>query len=203
MFYTIARAICRILFKLFFHAHAIGKENIPECGPVLIAPNHVSFLDPVVVGTATRRRIHFMARDDLFTIPVLGWLIKRLNSFPVKRDKSNPEAIKEALRVLKRGEALLVFPEGTRSPDGKLLPGQLGIGMLAWHSRATIIPTAIIGSEKVLPVGAKWIGKGSIEVRFGKAITPEEFPEKRKRRETYQAISDKVMERIKQLKVEG
>jgi len=172
MFYTIARAICSILFKLLFHAHAIGKENIPESGPVLIAPNHVSFLDPVVVGMVTRRRIHFMARDDLFTTPVLGWLIKRLNSFPVKRDKPNPEAIKEALRVLKKGEALLVFPEGTRSPDGKLLPGQLGIGMLAWNSRATIIPTAIIGSEKVLPVGAKWIGKGSIEVRFGKAVSP-------------------------------
>ena len=203
MFYTIIRAICRVFFKLLFRVHTIGEESIPECGPVLIAPNHASFLDPVAVGTATRRRIRYMARDDLFTIPLLGWIIKNLNSFPVKRDRPDPEAIKEALRVLKRGEALLVFPEGTRSPDGKLLPGQLGVGMLAWHSRATIIPTAIIGSEKALPVGAKWIKRERIEVRFGKAVSPKEFPDKRNRRETYQAISDKIMERIKELKVES
>ncbi|MCD5401042.1 1-acyl-sn-glycerol-3-phosphate acyltransferase [candidate division NPL-UPA2 bacterium] len=203
MFYALARAICRILFKLLFHAHTTGEENIPRWGPVLIAPNHVSFLDPVAVGTAARRRLHYMARNDLFAIPLLGWLIKNLNSFPVKKDRPDPEAIKEALRVLKRGEALLLFPEGTRSPDGRLLPGELGIGMLAWHSRAIVIPTAIIGSERALPVGAKWIRSEKIEVRFGKAISPEEFPEKRNRRETYQAISDRIMERIKKLKVES
>lgn len=203
MFYVIARAICRVLFKLLFRACIRGKENIPHRGPVLIAPNHVSFLDPLAVGMAARRRIRYMARDDLFTVPVLGWLIRNLNSFPVKRDRPDPEAIKEALRILKRGEALLVFPEGTRSPDGKLLPGQLGIGMLAWNSRATIIPTAVIGSERALPVGAKWIRRERIEVRFGKAIPPKEFSEKRNRRETYQAISDKIMEEIKKLKVEG
>lgn len=201
MFYAISRAICRILFKLLFRACIRGEENVPRWGPVLIAPNHVSFLDPVAVGTATRRRIRYMARDDLFTVPILGWVIKNLNSFPVKRDRPDPEAIKEALRVLKRGDALLVFPEGTRSPDGRLLPGQLGIGMLAWNSRATIIPTAIIGSERALPVGAKWIRRERIEVRFGKAISPKEFPEKRNRRETYQAISDKIMEEIRKLKV--
>ncbi len=203
MFYTIARAICRIFFKLFFRVRVRGEGNIPGRGPVLIAPNHVSFLDPVAVGTATRRRIHYMARDDLFTVPVLGRLIKHLNTFPVKRDRPDPQAIKEALRVLEKGEALLLFPEGTRSPDGKLLPGQLGIGMLAWHSRATVIPTAIIGSDKALPVGAKWIKRERIEVRFGKAISPEEFSEKRNRRETYQAMSDKIMERIKELKAES
>lgn len=203
MLYSIARAICRILFKLLFRACARGEENVPRHGPVLIAPNHVSFLDPVAVGISTRRRLHYMARDDLFTIPVLGWLIKNLNTFPVKRDRPDPEAIKKALRVLKRGEALLVFPEGTRSPDGRLLPGQLGIGMLAWRSRATIIPTAVIGSERALPVGAKRIRRERIEVRFGKAIYPDEFPEKRNRRETYQAMSDKIMERIKGLKAES
>ncbi len=203
MFYSICLTILRILFKILFHARVRGKENIPRRGPVLIAPNHVSFLDPVAVGTATSRQLHYMARDDLFIIPVLGWLIKRLNSFPVKKDRPDPEAIKEALRILKRGEALLLFPEGTRSPDGRLLPGQLGVGMLAWHSRATIVPAAVIGSDKALPVGAKRIRRVRIEVRFGKAISPEEFPEKEKRRDTYQAISDKIMERIKKLKVEG
>ncbi|MCD5397626.1 1-acyl-sn-glycerol-3-phosphate acyltransferase [candidate division NPL-UPA2 bacterium] len=198
--YTIARAICRILFKLLFHAHAKGEENIPQWGPVLIAPNHVSFLDPAAVGTATRRQLHYMARDDLFAIPLLGWLIKNLNSFPVKKDRPDPEAIKEALRVLGRGEALLVFPEGTRSPDGRLLPGQLGVGMLAWHSQATVIPTAVIGSERALPVDAKWIRRERIEVRFGKAISPWEFPKKRNRRETYQALSDKIMEEIGKLR---
>jgi len=133
MFYSICLTILRILFKILFHARARGEKNIPRRGPVLIAPNHVSFLDPVAVGTATHRQLHYMARDDLFIIPVLGWLIKRLNSFPVKKDRPDPEAIKEALRILKRGEALLLFPEGTRSPDGRLLPGQLGVGMLAWR----------------------------------------------------------------------
>jgi len=202
MLYAIARVVCRTLFQLLFHAHTRGEKNIPGKGPVLIAPNHVSFLDPVAVGTATRRRLHYMARDDLFTIPILGWLIKNLNTFPVKKDRADPRAIKEALRVLKKGEALLVFPEGTRSPDGRLLPGELGIGMLAWHSRATIIPTAIIGSERALPVGAKWIKRERITVRFGRAISPEEFPKRQNRREAYQAISDKIMERIKKLKAE-
>ncbi len=203
MFYAITWVICRILFKLLFQARAKGEENIPQRGPVLIASNHVSFLDPLAVGTATRRQLHYMARDDLFTIPLLGRLIKNLNSFPVKTDRPGPETIKEALRVLGRGKALLVFPEGTRSPDGRLLPGQLGIGMLAWHSRAIVIPVAIIGSEKALPIDAKWISREKIEVRFGRAILPEEFPKKRNRRENYQAISDKIMERIKELRGES
>jgi len=203
MFYTIARAICRIFFKLLFRVRARGEGNIPRRGAVLIAPNHVSFLDPVAVGIATRRRIHYMARDDLFAIPVLGWLMKKVNSFPVKRNRPDANAIKQALRVLKREDALLIFPEGTRSHDGRLLPGQLGIGMLAWNSRAVIIPTAIIGSDKALPVDAKWIKRERIEVRFGQAISPEEFSERRNRRETYQAISDQVMKRIGELKVKS
>ena len=198
--YAIAHIICRILFKLLFRAHTRGEKNIPGKGPVLIAPNHVSFLDPVAVGAATRRQIHYMARDDLFTIPILGWLMKNLNSFPVKKDRADPRAIKEALQVLKKGGALLVFPEGTRSLDGRLLSGEPGIGMLAWHSRAAIIPTAIIGSEKALPVDAKWVKRERITVHFGKAISPEEFPKRQNRRETYQALSDKIMERIKELR---
>ncbi len=198
--YTIARAICRVFFKLFFQVGVRGEKNIPLRGPVLIAPNHISFLDPVAVGAAACRQLYYLARDDLFSIPVLGWLIKNLHALPVKKDRADPVAIKKALRVLGRGEALLVFPEGKRSPDGRLLPGELGIGMLAWHSRATVIPVAVIGSEKALPVGARWIRREKIEVRFGKAISPEEFPKKQNRRETYQALSDKIMEEIKKLK---
>lgn len=200
--YVIARAICRIFFKLFFQAAIRGEENIPSRGPVLIAPNHVSFLDPVAVGTAARRQLYYLARDDLFTIPFLGWLIKNLHAFPVKKDRPDPKAIKRVLQVLKRGNALLLFPEGTRSLNGKLLPGELGIGMLAWHSRATVIPVAIMGSERALPVDAKWIRREKIEVRFGKAISPEEFPKREKRRETYQALSNMIMERVRELRDE-
>lgn len=198
--YIIIRAICRIFFKLFFQIRVRGEESIPPRGPVLIAPNHISFLDPVAAGIAARRQLYYMARDDLFTIPVLGWLIKHLHAFPVKKDRPDPEAIKKALRVLGRGDALLVFPEGTRSLDGRLLPGELGIGMLAWHARAIVIPVAIIGSDRALPIDAKWMRREKIEVRFGKAISPEEFPKKQKRREAYQALSDKIMEEINKLR---
>ena len=217
MFYSFASITCFILFKLLFGLRVEGKENIPRKGAAIIAPNHISFLDPVVIGAIIRRHIYYMARDDLFTIPALGWLIRHLNAFPVRRGSPAPKAIKKAFSILERGDLLLVFPEGQRSLDGKLQPGRLGAGMLTLRSRVPVIPTLIVGSERALPVDARWIRTQKIEVRFGKAIPWDEFPggETRltrltsagsasaasDRHEVYQAISDKIMEEIKNLHV--
>ncbi|MCK4436761.1 1-acyl-sn-glycerol-3-phosphate acyltransferase [bacterium] len=199
MFYSFASITCFILFKLLFGLRVEGEENIPKKGPAIIAPNHISFLDPVAIGAAIRRPIYYMARDDLFAIPVLGWLIRHLNAFPVKRGSPDPKAIKKAFRILRRGDLLLVFPEGRRSLDGKLQPGHPGAGMLTFRSRAPVIPTLIVGSERALPVDAHWIRTHRIKIRFGKPIFLKEFPEPKNRRQAYQAISDKIIEEIKKL----
>ena len=200
MFYSFAWAVCRILFKLLFRLKVVGKENIPRKGPALIAPNHISFLDPIAVGVATKGQMYYMAHQALFAIPLLGWLLKNLNSFPVKRGRPDPQAMRMALGILKRGKMLLVFPEGTRSLDGKLQPGRRGVGMLSFRSKVAVIPALVVGSDRALPVDARWIRMERIEVRFGKAIPWEEFPGGENRHSRYQAISDKIMEEIKNLR---
>ncbi len=110
-----------VIFKLFFRFEVIGRENIPEKGGVIVAANHVSYLDPLVLGSAVRKRqARFMARSGLFKIPLVGSFVSAF-SFPVDRDKPSPSTIKHAVRLLKKGEVIVIFPEGGRSQNGDIL----------------------------------------------------------------------------------
>jgi len=156
---------------------AYGLEHVPEAGPLILAPNHVSHLDPILIGVLVRRPVWFLATDELFTIPVLGTLSRYLRAFPIRQDSPDRKALRRAEELLRQGEALVVFPEGHESLDGKLKPLQGGAILLARRTGACIVPVGIRGSERVLPP-REWRprhGGEPIVVRFGKQVSAEQW----------------------------
>jgi len=146
MFYRLARFICRIILVLR-RWEVRGASNLPMEGGVVLVANHVSYWDPVVVGCAINRRIHFMAKSELFDIPVLSTIIRALGTFPVRRDKSDRAAIRTAIKLLEEGHVVGVFPEGTRSHSGELLKPHLGAAMLALKAGVPMLPVAVRGTK--------------------------------------------------------
>lgn len=193
--YNFFKAILYIFFRVFYRLEIIGQENIPEKGGVIIASNHVSYLDPPVLGVSINRRTTFMAREGLFRIPILGMFVKSF-SFPVRRGKPQPSTIKEAVKRLNNGELIVIFPEGGRSPDGTLLEAKRGIGVIACLSNCVIIPTLISGTEKALPVGARFLHPAKIKVIFGKPIKPLDSPDK----DAQEKICENITGAIRELK---
>lgn len=204
MLYRILRLFAVLLFKILFRIKVKGEENIPESGPFLIASNHISFLDPVAIGAASPRPLNFMARDDLFSNRIFGWLLRNVNVFPVKREnREDISAIREALKRLRKGEGLVIFPEGRRGDSDKLGEGRVGAALLAYKSGALIIPAFIKGSDKALPRDAKFIRLGPISVTFGKSIDVSKLELKGNKRENYKEITERVMDAISRLKDEN
>ncbi|MGG1598713.1 lysophospholipid acyltransferase family protein [Paenibacillus naphthalenovorans] len=146
MLYTFFRGIFRLLFRILFRLQAEGRENIPKEGAVVLCANHRSNWDPPVLGTPLDRKVHYMAKAELFQVPVLGYILPRIGAFPVKRGGVSKESIRLSLQLLKDGHMLGIFPEGTRSNAGGM--GKKGAASLAMKSGATVIPAAIIGSYK-------------------------------------------------------
>jgi len=196
LLFRVGTFFIRCVFHINGGLEVKGIENIPTKGGVIVASNHLSYLDPPLIASVLPRRATFMARRGLFNIPLLGWLIRHY-AFPVDREKTHPSTIKEALRRLKDGEVLVIFPEGQRSKTGRLLEGKPGIGMIARIAGAPVIPTLIIGSDKALPVGAKWLRRAKISVIFGMPLTPLAIDEEGN---NYKGISQKIMNLIGELK---
>lgn len=169
LLYKLVALVIRVILRINGGIEIIGKDNIPEEGGALIAPNHISYLDPPLVGSVIPRKGNFMARKGLFNIPVLGWIIKGC-AFPVDREKPRPSTIKEAVQRLKNGELVVMFPEGRRSDTGHLQEGKRGLGMVASLSKVPVIPTLLIGSDKALPIDAAWLKRAKITVVFGRPI---------------------------------
>ncbi len=147
--YHFARLICRIYMKLFYRLEYLNVENIPEEGAIICCSNHTSLLDPLMVGCIKKRNFAFMAKEELFHIPLLGNIFYKLNAFPVKRNSGDLGAIKRAMAILKEGQALVLFPEGTRSKDGKLQEAKDGVALLAKKTGATIVPCATTGKPRL------------------------------------------------------
>ncbi|WP_404452862.1 1-acyl-sn-glycerol-3-phosphate acyltransferase [Virgibacillus necropolis] len=146
--YIFARTVVAIVFFPLYRIRVIGKENVPENGPVIICSNHISNFDPPVVGITSPRDIYFMAKGELFEKPVLKTLLPGIQAFPVKRGLSDRNALRKGLEILKNGNVLGLFPEGTRSKTGKIGKPLAGAGFFALRSQATIVPCAIIGPYK-------------------------------------------------------
>jgi 1-acyl-sn-glycerol-3-phosphate acyltransferase len=199
MLYRILRPLTYAVLRLFFGFRAIGRENVPLEGRLLLAANHVSALDPPVVGSAAPRPLHFMAKAELFRVPFLGWLISHLNAHPVERDGADAAALRHALLLLREEKALLVFPEGTRGTEGQLQPGRPGTGMLVALSEAPVVPVYVQGTGHALPRGASRPQRACVTVRYG---PPLRFERGRGRRR-YQEISDQIMAAIGRLKAEA
>ncbi len=198
--YKLLALFIRVVFILNGGFEVKGKENVPD-GGVIVAANHISYLDPPLVGSITPRRATFMARKGLFKVPFLGTIIKPA-AFPIDREKPRPSSIKEAVKRLKNGELIVIFPEGGRSETGELRQAKRGIGMIAGLSRVPIVPTLIIGSNRVLPIGARWIKRAKITVIFGKPINADSSTAEKgqKSSELHEHITTRIMAAIEELK---
>lgn len=144
MIYRFCRMVLRMFFAVVYRLETRGLSNIPDGGAVILCSNHISNLDPPVVGIPLERKVHYMAKQELFNVPVLGWLITQLGAFPVKRGGVSKDSIRMAINMLKAGNVIGVFPEGTRKNAGGM--GKKGAAMLALKSEATVIPVAVVGS---------------------------------------------------------
>ncbi len=206
MFYPVVNAVLPPLFKVIWRPHVEGLEHIPPEGPVILASNHRSFADSVVIPVVVPRKVVFMAKQDYFTgtgikgRAIRAWF-EMLDMVPVDRDdnRSAVAALDVALEVLQRGEAFGVYPEGTRSRDGRLYRGRTGVAQLAMVSGAPIVPVGVVGTERLQPVGTTVPRLVKVSVRFGAPIEVagryDGVPPGRARRE----ITDRVMAEIQRL----
>jgi 1-acyl-sn-glycerol-3-phosphate acyltransferase len=188
-----------IFFKVFNRLRVTGHENVPATGGVIVASNHASYLDPLVVGAALKRRATYMAKEGLFRIPAIGEFVRSF-SFPVRRDRPQPSTIKEAVRRLRNGELIVMFPEGGRSADGSVLDAKRGVAVIAALSRTPVVPALVSGTDASLPVGAKFLCPAKITVTFGK---PLEVGSGETDKAYQDRISRDLMENIRKLKSES
>ena len=199
MLYEILKPLVVLLMRAWFRLRVRGAEHIPSSGPALIVSNHQSILDPPVIGGAARRQIYFLAKAELFQIPLFGWLFRALHARPVRREGSDPGALRTAALLLEEGKALLVFPEGTRSLDGRLGRGKPGVGMLAITSGAPVVPAYVSGTLEALPKGAAWPRRSQVSVSFGPALHFK-APISSGRKERYREAAEEIMRGIAQLR---
>lgn len=198
MLYAFLKPIAVALMRLLFGLSSRGRENVPKTGPVLLVANHASFLDPPLVGGVVPRQVSFMAKEELFRVPFLGWLIRRLNARPVRREGADAGALRTSLRVLQDNGVLLVFPEGTRGPEGVLREPKAGVGMLAVLSGAPVVPVLIEGSGRAWPRGRRLPRRAKVTVTFG---PPKVFERKdaEGRKTDYEVVSREMMAAIGRL----
>ncbi len=171
--YSATRAVARLAALLLFRIRCEGRRNYPAAGGGLICSNHQSHLDPPLVGLTCDRRLNYLARKTLFTFPPFRWLIEFFDAIPIDRDGMGLEGIKETLRRLKRGELVLIFPEGRRSTDGRVQPLKPGFCALARRGRVPLVPVGIAGAFEAWPREAKLRRPGVIHVHIGEPMSPE------------------------------
>ncbi|MDR3112262.1 MAG: 1-acyl-sn-glycerol-3-phosphate acyltransferase [Elusimicrobiota bacterium] len=183
--FLIGRQFFRIMFALLYRWEISGTENIPQQSGAIIAPNHISFFDPPLTGSAMKRPLNFMAKRELFNIPVFGWLISQTNAFPVKRGATDIPAMRNAFSLLENGHLLLMFPEGTRSKDGKISKARAGVGMVSCNAQVPVIPAKIENTNKIFSFK-------KIKITYGKPI----FPPSNFSKQDYVLLSQKVLDAI-------
>jgi 1-acyl-sn-glycerol-3-phosphate acyltransferase len=174
LWYQFLRCLIFLAGTLAYRLRYGGLKNIPPTGPVLVVANHQSHFDPPLIGAGCWRRMNYLARETLFR-PPLGWLIGTLDAIPIDRDGMGLNGIKESLRRLKRGEMVLIFPEGTRTHDGEVAPFRPGFTVLAARAKAWILPVAIAGAFDAWPRWRTLPRLGTIHVLYGEPIPPEEI----------------------------
>lgn len=197
--YWVGHTIFRAAAKAFFRYQVVGRDKLVTDGPVLIASNHESFLDPPLVGIAYDESVHYLARKTLFKGPT-KWLYPRWNAIPLDQEAPDMTSLKKIIKILKSGKQVVVFPEGARTLDGELQMGEAGVGLIAAKSRAVIQPVRIFGAYEALPRGSGRLRFHPVTIVVGDPITLTAEEKKAKGREAYQAISDRIMAEIARIK---
>jgi len=174
LWYDSLRVICRLVGVLVFRIRCEGREQVPETGGALVLSNHQSHLDPVLVGLGCNRRLNYLARDTLFGFAPFRWLINSLDAIPIDREGLGLGGLKETLRRLKHDELVLIFPEGTRTPDGEVAPLKPGFCALAKRARVPLVPVAIDGAFDAWPRTSSLPRPAMIQIQFGEPLRPEQ-----------------------------
>ena len=207
--YRLCWHLLRIGFRTYFRWRVVGAERIPLEGPVILASNHASFLDPPLLGAAAPREASFLARESLFRFPLLGKFIRAINALPVDREGKSPKGLKAILDRLAEGKPVVLFPEGTRTADGNLLPARSGVGLTVIKSGAPVVPIRIFGSYEAYSRSMWFPRPRSIRVVFGEpidfssTIAEAASAEKGRIREIYAEVADRIMGEIAGLKPDG
>ena len=186
--YYLGKVVFKLMFLVIYRCKSSGQENIPEDTGFIIAPNNMSFFDPPLAGCFMKQDLYFMAKQELFDVPILGFIIKRTNAFPVKRGMQDMSAFRNAFTLLEHKKALLMFPEGTRSKTGELGKARPGVGMVACNCQVPIVPVKIINTNNMTKFK-------KIEIKYGKPV----YPPKEHTKEDYLKIAQKVLDDIRAL----
>lgn len=190
--YNGLRYVCRLLFCTLYRLRCHGRQNVPPEGGVLVVSNHQSQLDPIVVGLVFDRRLNYLARKSLFRFAPFRWLIESLDAIPIDREGTGLGGLKETLRRLKQGEMVLIFPEGTRTPDGDVQPLKPGFTTVARRAGVPLLPVAVDGPYHSLPRNAVVPRITVMQVEIGEPITPEEVA-----RLSERELADEVERRVR------
>jgi 1-acyl-sn-glycerol-3-phosphate acyltransferase len=204
--YLIARFILRPLFLLVFRPTVTGRENVPRTGAFIIASNHLSFIDSMAIPLMAPRRVGYLAKAEYFTgTGVKGWLTRTwftaLGALPVERQthRAAQEALDTAMSVLRAGGGFGIYPEGTRSRDGRLARGKTGVAWLALTADCPVVPVGITGTDRIQPIGAGWPRPHRFTVTFGEPMTFPEHRGKAGKNRSRREVTDQIMERIAEL----
>jgi len=195
-YYWIGYHLSRLIGRLFFRLRIIHRERMIQTGSVILAMNHQSYLDPPLAGITCDRSIYFLARRTLMDTPVLGWVLPKLNVIPVNQEGIDRSALKALIRVLKSGNAALVFPEGARTLDGDLQPAQPGLGLVIAKTLAPVVPIRIFGAHEALPRGGGGLHFVPITIVVGEPIFFTTADLESPGKDLYGRLSQRVMDAI-------
>lgn len=202
-YYWVGYHLTKLLARIFFRLRVVHGERMINEGPVILASNHQSFLDPPLVGSVSRRGVYFLARKSLLDGWFFGWILPKLNVIPVDSETGRDRtALKALIRILRAGQGTVVFPEGQRTPDGQLQPALPGLGLVVAKTLAPVVPMRIFGAFAAWPIHRKWPRPGRVTIVVGEPIhfTPQDLEPGGK--EVYQRLSQRVMDAIASLSPE-
>jgi 1-acyl-sn-glycerol-3-phosphate acyltransferase len=206
VFYAIAHFVIRPIFWVLFRPRVTGREHVPSTGPVILASNHLSFIDSIAIPTVAPRRVTYLAKAEYFTRSGIGgWLSKALftalGALPVERgtQRAAQAALDPALGVLTDGGAFGVYPEGTRSRDGKLGRGKTGVAWLALTADCPVVPVAVAGTDRVQPIGARWPRPRRISITFGEPLIFDDHRGQAGKGRARREVTDRIMNAIADL----
>jgi 1-acyl-sn-glycerol-3-phosphate acyltransferase len=194
--------LTRLIARLFFRFRVLHRERVIQDGPVILAMNHESYLDPPFAGIACKRAIYFLARKTLLDVPLLGWLLPRLNVIPVDQEGGDRSALRALLRIVRANHCALVFPEGSRTLDGNLKPPLPGIGFVIAKTLTPVVPMRIFGAHRALPRGGGKLRFCPITIVVGEPLRFTAAEVDGPGREVYPRLSERVMNAIAALQLE-
>lgn len=203
--YYLGWSMFRVMYATYFRWRIYNSERVPLTGPVILAANHASFIDPPLIGAALHRDINYLARESLFRFPGVGWLLRKWNSVPVDRDGGGAKGLKAILDRLLAGGAIILFPEGTRTKDGQLQPARSGIGLTVIKSQAVVIPVRVFGTFEAYGRHMKLPLPRLVAVKYGRPMGFEKLRaearecSKARLKEIYQEVADELMAAIAKL----